>query len=195
MVCGIYSLEALMGKLLHVSEIGDFSAHPSTLITDPNRQGRPLRVAAASMEAHGSARAHPDLKQTVALYDDNLMPSSVFLLHVYAPLEFSSFIPKGYLIQIYRKHHLSTLMTKFQDLKTHNIYRCCQMCDNCVSRCRRNGAFWRTYFDESWSASSWAPRIPYSGDYSYSTLQDLECSFLRKLIKETIKNKELTKKN
>lgn len=69
------------------------------------------------MEAHGSAGAHPDQKQTVALYDDNLTPSSVFLLHVYAPLEFSSFIPKGHLIQIYRKHRLSTLMTKFQDLR------------------------------------------------------------------------------
>lgn len=157
------------------------------MIMDPNRQGRPLHVTDASTGPHSTACTHPSQKPTTDLCEDSLTPSSVFPVLCYRPLEVSSLIPKGYLIQAYIKHHLSTLMTASHAWEC-SFSHCYHLCDNCVFLSRRHGASWRTYFDESWSTISWAPRLQHSGNYSYRTLQDLECFLSRKLIKATIKN-------
>lgn len=158
------------------------------IILAPNRQGRPLQVTDASTEAHSTACTHPSQKQTIDLCEENWTPSSVFLLLCYRPLEFSSLIPKGYLIQVYIKKSPLRINDCVTCLRRHSIYHCCHLCDNWVFLSRRNGAFWRTYFDESWSTISWVPQLQYSGNYSYRTLQDLECFLPKKLIKATIKN-------
>ena len=162
-----------------------YSAHPAVQSDGSEWVGRQPLVTDASAEAC----ARPNQKDCRCI---QLQAQSSLWGNFIFPISYSSWIllfksKKVSNPDLYFKTplHICVRVTRF---RMHGNYVCDHPCGHRVFQSGRNGAFWRTYFDKSWSAISWVLQLQYSGNYSYRTLQDLECFHSRKLIKETIKN-------